>query len=118
MTPIEFSLDFFAARLCTTPDKLRFCLLERTYNAPESDVYRAPALRVEDIKEYGYSLHEGCFVPLGEVFHDSVVSMQDAMVEPSENGYLFRTESGIEAYYTTHDLMRIWYTRLVNPYLK
>ncbi len=44
--------------------------------------------------------------------------MQDATVEPSENGYTFRTESGIEAYYTTHDLMRIWYTRLMNAYLK
>lgn len=118
MTHIEFSLDFFAARLCTTPEKLHFCILERTYNDPACGVYRAPGLRVEGIKEYAYSLHEGCFVALGEVFHDSVVSMQDASVQPSENGYTFRTESGIEAYYTTHDLMRIWYTRLVNPYLK
>lgn len=118
MTQIEFSLEFFAERIQTAPSKLHFCILERTYNDPECEVYRAPGLRVEGIKEYAYSLYEGCFVALGEVFHDSVISMQDATVEPAENGYTFSTESGIEAYYTTHDLMRVWYTRLMNGYLK
>lgn len=118
MADIRFSLEFFAERIQTDPSKLHFCLLERTYNDPENGIYRAPGLRVEGIKEHGYSLYEGCFVALGEVFHDSVITMQDATVTPSENGYTFRTESGIEAYYTTHDLMCVWYSRLMNPYLK
>lgn len=118
MTPISFSLEFFAERMMTTPDKLHYCIIRRTYHNAEYGHYQVPGIRVEGITHHAYSLFEGSFVALGEVLSDSVITMEDAEVAPTEQGYLFRTVSGNEAHFRTEELLGVWYTRLVNDQLK
>ena len=118
MTPISFSLDFFAERMMTDTDKLHYCIIQRTYHNPEYGCYQVPGIRVEGIEEHAYSLFEGSFVALGEVLSDSIITMEDAEVAPTEQGYVFRTASGNEAHFRTEELLGVWYSRLVNDQLK
>ena len=94
MHTINFSLDFFAERICTEPEKLSYCVIQRTYNNPEYGCCRFPGLCVEGLGEYVYSLTEGNFVRLGEIFGDSIITVESAMIEAVEDGYIFRTASG------------------------
>ncbi|MBR6496612.1 MAG: hypothetical protein IKT28_05855 [Rikenellaceae bacterium] len=118
MHTINFSLDFFAERICTEPEKLSYCVIQRTYNNPEYGCCRFPGLCVEGLGEYAYSLTEGYFVRLGEIFGDSIITVESAMIEAVEDGYIFRTASGIEDFFSINDLTKVWYTRILNDRLK
>ena len=118
MADVCFSLDFFAERIQTEPERLSYCIIQRTYHNPEYGCLRIPGLRVDGINEYAYSLAEGYFVRLGETFSDSVITMESAEITPAEDGYIFRTVSGIEEFFSLKDLIRVWYTRIVNDQLK
>ena len=115
---ILFSLDFFAERICTEPQKLSYCIIQRTYHNSEYGYCRVPGLRVEGLDQYVYSLTEGNFVPLGEIFGDSIVTVESATIEAATNGYIFRTDSGVEEFFSINDLTKVWYSRILNDTLK
>ena len=118
MANIVFSLDFFAERIQTEPERLSYCIIERTYHNSEIGCYRTPGLRVEGISRYVFSLAEGYFVRLGDTFGDSVITMESAEITPAEGGYIFRTASGIEEFFSLEDLTKVWYARIVNDLLR
>ena len=118
MNTIAFSLEFFAERICTEPDKLNYCIIQRTYHNSEYGYCRVPGLRVEGLDKYVYSLTEGTFVQLGEIFCDSIITAESATIEPVTNGYIFRTPSGAEEFFNIDELTKIWYSRILNDSLK
>ena len=55
---------------------------------------------------------------MGEIFGDSIITVESAMIEAVEDGYIFRTASGVEDFFSINDLTKVWYTRILNDRLK
>lgn len=117
MVQIEFTKEFLARLLMTEPERLNFCLISRIYHNPDYGTFRVPGLRIEGISDFRFSLFDGEFVSIGELMYDSRIEAEDATLEPSARGWLFRTPSGGELDCSEEQLIHFARRRVVNEAL-
>lgn len=109
----KFGLPFFAQHLQADVRDLNYVIIKRKYNDKNVPSYFAPAIEIEGIVNYVYSLYEGQFVRLGE-YNDSVIAKLSTSTILEENGVrLVANKSGVSIRYTESEFRKVFSLRVL-----
>ena len=107
----KFGLPFFAQHLQADVNDLSYVIIKRKYNDKNVPSYFAPAIEIEGIVNYVYSLYEGQFVRLGE-YNDSVIAKLSTSTILEENSVrLVANKSGVNIRYKEDDFRKVFSLR-------
>ena len=104
----KMGMSFFAQHLQASEKNLNYVIIKRKYNDITIPSYYAPAIEVDGIRSYVYSLYEGQFVRLGE-YNDSTIAKLSTSTVLEENGVrLVANKSGYNIRYTEDDFRKVF----------
>ncbi|MBE6453915.1 MAG: hypothetical protein E7017_03405 [Alphaproteobacteria bacterium] len=107
----KFGLPFFAQHLQADVRDLNYVIMKRKYNDKEIPAYFSPAIEINGIENYVYSLYEGQFVRLGE-YNDSVIAkLSTSTILEKEGIKLVANKSGVNIRYKEDDFRKVFSLR-------
>ncbi len=104
----KLGLPFFAQHLQADVRDLNYVIIKRKYNDKSIPSYFAPAIEIDGIANYVYSLYDGQFVRLGE-YNDSVIAKLSTSTILEEEGIkLVANKSGVKIRYGKDDFRKVF----------